>query len=453
MKKIIIVILLAFSLITLSISLWYKNNVHSFNSQEVVKNIAKFSSEQYKGRLAGSLENDEATFELKEYLKEGKIKPLDGNYYDSFTTDVPNRIEGKPYLKVTDKSGSIIKTFDYSSDYKEDMLNFKANSFSFNNKDTIGLKDTVLQVQKDSNYFIFYVPQSNSLSFRSSFMETSLHSMYVMVTDSTFNQIKDYVKKGYSVSCFIPYEIKNKQINNVVGFIKGKNSTAPPIIISAHFDHVGTDLSGNVFPGALDNASGVSFVMELEKYIKSLGKPDRNIIFAFFNAEELGCQGSTHFANEYKNKFGKSKVFNFDMIGSNNNIPLSIMAGSNDTKKTPLVKEISSVCTYNKVQFKTMFEDSSDHEAFRNDNIQAVTFCDDDLTRIHTSNDTSNFISTKSIDRCFSVASDEIASCAFRRNFLLIYYSRAIKYSLICSIFLIIAYLFIKIKDLVEKNR
>lgn len=446
MKKNFLLIPILLSLILLSICLKYKNNIHTFNSYQVFNNIKKYSSEKYKGRLAGSLENDETSMELKQYLQCQKLKPLNGNYFDGFTTDIPAKIQGLPYLKIVDNSGNIIKEYNYGTDYKEDMLNFKSNSFTFNNKDEIGLKDHILQIKKDSQYFIFYVPDNNSLNFRSSFIEDSIHSMYIMITEKTFQEIKDYILKNYSISCFIPFQVKNQKLNNVTGYIKGKNSKTAPLIISAHFDHVGTDLSGTTYPGALDNASGMCFVMELEKYLKSLGKPERNIIFAFFNAEELGCKGSEHFAEKYKNTLNKSKVFNFDMIGSDKNIPLSIMAGSKDNDKTPLVKEISSLCINSKVKYNTVFQDSSDHESFRKYNISALTFCDDDLSRIHTPEDKSCYISTSSINDCYKVISKEVKNSAYKDNLLLNHYNTLIKYSIISSLLFSVCYLILIFK-------
>lgn len=434
MKKNIITLPLIISIIIFILSLQLKFTMHNFNSSNVVKNIEVFSSNQYKGRLAGTLENDEVALTLKNFLEKEKLKPFNGNFYDGFTTSVPNRIEGNPFLTVTDSQGSVIKEFQYGIDYKEDMLNFKTNSITFNKTDEIAIKDYNLQVGKNSKYYLFYVPQKDSFSFRSSFIKDSVHDMYIIITDETLSALKDYVTKGYNVNCFVPFDIENRKLNNIAGFIQGSNPSAPPIIISSHFDHVGTDLQGNVYSGALDNASGMAFVMELEKYLKSLGKPERNILFVFFNAEELGCQGSTHFATEYSDYLKGSKIFNFDMIGSNNNLPLSIMAGKKDTIYTPLVKELSLLCSKSNIKYSNIFEDSSDHEAFRNLNVDAVTFCDYDVTRIHTPNDKAKYIDTKSIDRCFKVVSSELIHCAYGDNNILIHNNEILKYSCISSI-------------------
>ena len=69
------------------------------------------------------------------------------------------------------------------------------------------------------------------------------------------------------------------------------------------------------------------------------------------------------------------------MIGSNNSVPLYIMGGKKDTKDSSLIKEVSSICSKNKVNFSYLFEDASDHEYFRKQNIDAITLSDSDTTQ------------------------------------------------------------------------
>jgi Zn-dependent M28 family amino/carboxypeptidase len=246
-----------------------------------------------------------------------------------------------------------------------------------------------------------------------------------MITKNTMTELKNYISKNYKISCYIPVEVAKTSLNNVVGYLKGTNSKASPVIVSAHFDHIGSDLSGNIYSGALDNASGISFVLEFIKYIKSLGTPERNIIFIGFNAEEFGCLGSEHFAKKYSGVLKGAKVYNFDMIGSNS-VPLSIMGGKADDSKTDFMRSISLTFSTEKIKYNFLFEDASDHEAFRKYNIDAVTFCDSDTSKIHTPNDKAEFINTEAIDRCFKVASIEIIKNAFNEDPMLIHYKKTL---------------------------
>lgn len=59
---------------------------------------------------------------------------------------------------------------------------------------------------------------------------------------------------------------KNYSSQNVIGFVEGSSKSDSVIIISAHYDHLGTMGKKVYFPGANDNASGVSMLLELVKY-------------------------------------------------------------------------------------------------------------------------------------------------------------------------------------------
>lgn len=450
MKKIFISYFLTLALCLFYLSFNVFINTYKFNSPLVKKNIEFLSSDYFRGRLAGTLENEEAAALIKAQFIKNNLKPFGGNYYESFKTNYPHRTTGSAYLKIQDKNGKTIKNYLYNEDFKEDMLNFKNNNILFTNKNELIEKENIIKVTKGEDSFIFYVPDDNKLEFRSSFVSDSPYSMLVMITKNTCSEISNYLAKGYSVNCFIPYESKETTLNNVVGFIEGKHNNAAPVILSAHFDHVGTDLSNTIYNGALDNASGISFLLELNKYINSLGKPERNIIFVAFNAEEFGCIGSANFVNEYKESLVGSKAFNFDMIGSDNGVPLCIMGAKTDTSGTPLIKSTASICNSEKIFFNYLFEDASDHEAFRKNNIDAITFCDNDMSKIHTPYDKASLISTTAIDRCFKVASREVIKYGFGDNIILVYYKSTLIVSLVLIIVLSILY-YLQLKKL-ESN-
>lgn len=420
-KKLIDYIITLF-LITFYFSFNLFLNIKPFDSYSVKKNIEYLSSEELQGRLPGSIENLEAANFIKDKFVENKINPFNKNYYHKFPTLYPEKLKEKPYLRIINNENKLIKEYAYSKDYKEDMLNFRKNKTTFNKSDNISFNNDFFTVTSTQGNFLFFVPEKDNLDFRSSFFPSTKIDMSLMITSSVKKEINNYIDKGYKVDCYIPFTIKETTISNVIGLIEGKDKTSSPIIISAHFDHLGTDLNNTVYTGALDNASGVSFIIEMSKYLSSIGKPDKNILFIAFNGEEFGCLGSNEFVKENLPMLQNSKVFNFDMIGTDNSAPLCIMGGKNNSINSPLIKSAASVCSKEKIYFNYLFQDSSDHEAFTNAGIDAITFIDNDLSRIHTPNDKASFISTKSIDRCFNVASKEIIKYTFNNNPLIIYY-------------------------------
>ena len=64
------------------------------------------------------------------------------------------------------------------------------------------------------------------------------------------------------------------------------------VIIGSHWDTVDTT------DGYNDNGSGVAAVMEVaEMIVESECRPQNSIVFAFFDLEEMGAQGSQEFVN------------------------------------------------------------------------------------------------------------------------------------------------------------
>ena len=108
---------------------------------------------------------------------------------------------------------------------------------------------------------------------------------------------------------------------NVLAMIPGTDTTRY-VIVGAHFDHVGADpdLEGDqIYNGADDNASGVSAALQIARAFAASGvKPRRNVIFAFWDGEELGLLGSKYFVQTCPFISQVDGYLNFDMIGRNN---------------------------------------------------------------------------------------------------------------------------------------
>jgi len=100
---------------------------------------------------------------------------------------------------------------------------------------------------------------------------------------------------------------------NVVGYLSGSETPGSVILISAHFDHIGSR-NGLVCPGADDNASGTAAVLQLAAYFKA-HPPAHTLIFALFDGEEQGLWGSEAFASQPPIPLSQIKlVYNLDMI-------------------------------------------------------------------------------------------------------------------------------------------
>jgi hypothetical protein len=125
--------------------------------------------------------------------------------------------------------------------------------------------------------------------------------------------------------------------DNTIGYFDLNNNGKldfPFILVGAHIDHIGrgkhssrakkTDF-GKIHPGADDNGSGVSALLEIIRRLREnldlLLKSKYEIAFATWSGEEIGLIGSSHFANQI---FGQNKhtqkspilaYLNMDMVG------------------------------------------------------------------------------------------------------------------------------------------
>jgi Zn-dependent M28 family amino/carboxypeptidase len=98
----------------------------------------------------------------------------------------------------------------------------------------------------------------------------------------------------------LPFELNlrgEKQTGiNLAGIIRAKSKTDQYIVISAHYDHEGIK-NDKVFNGADDNASGVGALLAIAEHFRK-NKPTHNLIFASFDAEEVGLQGARAFVKQ-----------------------------------------------------------------------------------------------------------------------------------------------------------
>jgi len=91
---------------------------------------------------------------------------------------------------------------------------------------------------------------------------------------------------------------EKRPTQNVLAKISGtdENLKNEYVIVGAHMDHLGIDMTGDVLNGADDNASGTAVVMEAARVMKlNQFKPKRTIILALWGAEEEGLLGSKYY--------------------------------------------------------------------------------------------------------------------------------------------------------------
>jgi hypothetical protein len=87
--------------------------------------------------------------------------------------------------------------------------------------------------------------------------------------------------------------------DNVIGLLKGSDPllSRQYVLVTAHYDHLGVNGQGEVFPGANDDGSGTVSLIEIAKALAALRPhPRRSIVFIAFFGEEEGSLGSRYYA-------------------------------------------------------------------------------------------------------------------------------------------------------------
>lgn len=106
--------------------------------------------------------------------------------------------------------------------------------------------------------------------------------------------------EGVTLSLNAEEAIATIQTYNLLARIPGTERPNETIIVSAHWDHEGTDTESGgtdtVYNGAWDNASGTAGVLELARVLQAQGPQARSIVFAHMAAEEMGLLGSYFYA-------------------------------------------------------------------------------------------------------------------------------------------------------------
>ena len=201
--------------------------------------------------------------------------------------------------------------------------------------------------------------------------------------------------------------------SNVVAVLRGSDPqlAGEAVVFSAHMDHVGRRMDGEVFNGADDNASGSAGLMAIAAaFAKSEQKPRRSVVFLSVSGEELGLWGSAYFAENPT--FGGTIVANVntDMIGRSG--PES---GPDEVAVTPshrhsmfstIVQDAAGFAGHLGLSFTSgdKYYTRSDHFNFAKKGIPVVFFCDGEHEDYHQVTDHADKLDGNKMERIARLA-------------------------------------------------
>lgn len=215
-----------------------------------------------------------ATTFLTDQFKSYGLKPMDGkNYVQEFSYPV-NTYPGK--MEVTINGVELIPGKDFII-----------------KPDTRGTKAEGNLVKKDSAQYIdaqnrIIVMLEDKLTWSA---EQAVQDYTVIEVDK--NRVK-------SIPATIKVNIESKMVSsfktgNICAVVKGTAKPDSMIVYTAHYDHLGGMGADTFFPGANDNASGVTQLLAMAKYYGVHPQP-YTMAFILFSGEEAGLVGSQYFS-------------------------------------------------------------------------------------------------------------------------------------------------------------
>lgn len=284
--------------------------------------IKKLTSKEFFGR--GYLNNglDGAAKYISSELTRLKAKPLfETGYFQWFDFNV-NTFPDKISLKINNK---LLKP-------GEDYI-ISPESAGLKGKFKLEKKDSVTYISSTGT-----VPLVVSLKKKLTFgvaTEPANYCSVEILNNKPWGEIN-------SAEVNIQNKMLTKYINkNVCAFIEGKEKNDSMIVFSAHYDHLGGLGKKVYFPGANDNASGVSVLFNLIKYYTKY-PPKYKTLFIFFAGEEAGLLGSKYFVDNKTVDLTKIKfLINLDLLGTGDE-GIMVVNGTLHQKQFELLNLINS---------------------------------------------------------------------------------------------------------------
>ncbi|MBK7762015.1 MAG: M28 family peptidase [Bacteroidetes bacterium] len=348
--------------------------------------IDKLCSQEFKGR--GYVDNgvNKAADYLASKYKQYNLKSFGKDYFQSYSfpvNTIPNDIE------CTLDNKALKTGYDFLVDAGATSLQGEFNLLHYNMNDSIEKMALFSKIKK--GFAKDEAPVLHHFNFRNqSFSDSCSYyrnfpKLFITTEDKKLTHtISRYVDENPSLIFIdsvisnqkkIHIHFKNKFIRsfkskNVIGYIEGKNKDSF-IAFSAHFDHLGMQGKEAMFPGASDNASGVSMLFYLIDYYTK-HQPNCNIVFMLFSGEEAGLMGSDYFTENPLFNIDKIKLLiNIDIMG---NAEKGIVVVNGETRKQEfdLLSSINdSLHLVPKVRIRSQTK-NSDHYHFSEHGVPAV---------------------------------------------------------------------------------
>ncbi len=207
----------------------------------------------------------------------------------------------------------------------------------------------------------------------------------VSISQQDGNKLLELMKQGdVQVHLKLSSGYEDIRSQNVVT----SNAAPCKIVIGGHYDSVAAG------PGANDNASGTSAMLELARVFKDSAS-QLGVCFAAFGAEELGLWGSKGYVKSLtdEQKAAIKAMINLDMVGVGTSWRI--------TASPAILAQVQAAATTQGAtarEFGETQRGGSDHASFTAAGIPAVFFYRSEDPNYHSPEDTAQFIDPMALD-------------------------------------------------------
>jgi hypothetical protein len=354
------------------------------------------SSDELRGRLTGTEENELATAYIAYKFEKFGMEPFMGeSFFHEYKQKTVRTINQVHTLKVEFING-VKKEYIYGEDFSVrinvENLNLTA-PITFNMKDTalkekIAVTDDLKRDNTAARTSKCILLKANSLINTPPKVD-SVNSPVPMIgiSEKLFLELKSNSVKNVSIN--LKYPVEEITARNVVGKIPGKDHNKV-LVLSAHMDGIGY-AGKNIMNGAVDNASGTAVIMDLAQRLAAKAKEkafDMDIIICAFNGEEYFLLGSEAFVKDIWDQYKEINNINIDCVGKKDGGKLAFSGG--DVFNSPITNDMKKFLEKQDLEYSTDDYGLSDHISFENQGLCAITIGQGNLTSgnaIHSAKD------------------------------------------------------------------
>ncbi|WP_439880397.1 M28 family metallopeptidase [Pontibacter sp. MBLB2868] len=302
---------------------------------QVHQTIDTLTSPYFHGR--GYIEDGDkkAAAYIQNRFQQLGLKPLGNSYFQYFTfpvnriTETPRLqvngvqlIPGKDFLARASSASGIGSATVLALDTA--VFNSEAAAQKFFSKNFS--KKALVYRQQDSKR-LSLLPQNYLLKLQKAKVHIILQPKELLTTVAHEQDAVPVLEVKESAwpagATVVNYCVKAEvnaahQTQNVAAFVKGSAQPDSFLVFTAHYDHLGGQGKSVYFPGANDNASGTTMLLELAAYYsKPENQPKYSIAFIAFAAEEAGLLGSFYYVQNPLFPLNQIRFLtNLDLLGT-----------------------------------------------------------------------------------------------------------------------------------------